>query len=124
MKEIKTRIEELKVSLEGIPQGEYKTLFENVSSILEGLLEKVEGVMVNQAVIAETVNYINDDLSDIQEELFEEVSLEELDDIEEEYTETTCNSCGKPIFIEASALEEKNGIECPYCGENIISTDS
>lgn len=120
MKELKSKIEQLNTSLDSIPSGEYKVLFENVSSILEGITSKIEEVMVNETVLAETVNYLNADLSDIQEELFEEVSLEELDNLEDEYAETFCEHCSKPIFIEATALEEKNEIPCPYCGENII----
>ncbi len=88
-------------------------------SVLWRKCNKIEEVMVNEAVLSENLKYMDDDISEIQEELFEEVSLEELDEFESEYTEVSCNKCGKPIFIEASALEEDN-IPCPYCGENIV----
>lgn len=119
MKDIKAKLDNLQRALKTIEQEEYKAVFTNVYEILENLTNKVEESMVNQAVLAETVNYLNDDLSGIQEELFEEVSLEDLDEIEEEYTETVCQNCKKPIFIETSALKEGTNIPCPYCGEGI-----
>lgn len=74
--------------------------------------------------VKEDVKYINDDISELQQETFgeygefEEVSLEELEEIENEYTEVLCKSCGKTIFAEKSVLEN-NEIPCPYCGEII-----
>ena len=58
----------------------------------------------------ENLEYMDDDLSGIQEELFEEVSLEELTEIEDEYKEIKCAHCNKPVFVEASAIEENNNI--------------
>lgn len=88
--------------------------------ILELMMELNEEV----EAVKEDVKYINDDISELQQETFdeygefEEVSLEELEEIENEYTEVPCNSCGKPIFVEKSAIENNN-IPCPYCGEII-----
>ena len=120
MKEIKNKIEKLNANISKIKDENYKELFNEVSSILEGLSSKVQEIMVNEAVLAENLKYMDDDISDIQEELFEEVSLEELDEIEEEFKEVSCKVCGKTIYIEASALKENKEIPCPYCDENII----
>ncbi|HEY5524150.1 MAG TPA: hypothetical protein VIK26_02315 [Clostridium sp.] len=120
MKEIKNKIEKLNANISKIKDENYKELFNEVSSILEGLSSKVQEIMVNEAVLAENLKYMDDDISDIQEELFEEVSLEELDEIEEEFKEVSCKGCGRTIYIEASALKENKEIPCPYCDENII----
>lgn len=119
MKEIRNNIEKLKEEISTIDKSEYKSVFNNISSILDGLSNKIDEIMVNEAVLSENLKYMDDDISEIQEELFEEVSLEDLDEFESEYTEVSCSKCAKPIFIEASALEEDN-IPCPYCGENIV----
>lgn len=119
MKEIRKNIEDLKNEISTVEKAEYKNIFENISFILDGLSNKIEEIMVNEAVLSENLKYMDDDISVIQEELFEEVSLEELEEIESEYAEVSCNKCGKPIFIEASALESESSIPCPYCGENI-----
>lgn len=120
MKEIKNKIENLNTNISKIKDENYKELFNEVLSILEGLSSKVQEIMVNEAVLAENLKYMDDDISDIQEELFEEVSLEELDEIEEEFKDVNCKGCGKTIYIEASALKDNKEIPCPYCGETII----
>ncbi len=120
MKELKKKIENLNTNISQIDDEKYKNLFNEVSCILEGLSSKVEEIMINEAVLAENLKYMDDDLSDLQEELFEEVSLEELDEMDEEYSEINCKNCGKAIFIEKSALEENKEIPCPYCNKNII----
>ena len=55
----------------------------------------------------------------VQDELFEELSIDELNDMEDEYTEINCAHCNKPIFIEQSALSNNDEIPCPYCHKNI-----
>ena len=120
MKQIKEVINQLSTQINNINDDKYNEMFNNISFILDGLTNKIEEVMVNQAVLAENLKYLDDDLSDIQEELFEEVSLEDLDEFEDEYKEMICDKCGKPIYIESSALKENKEIPCPYCGENII----
>lgn len=120
MKDIKNKIEKLNISISRIKDENYKELFDEVSSILNGLSSKVQEIMVNEAALAENIKYLDDDISDLQEELFEEVSLEELDEIEEEFKEVSCKGCGKTIYIEASTLKENKEIPCPYCDKNII----
>lgn len=120
MKEIKKKIEDLNIVISKIEKDEYKSIFEDISEILKNLSSKVEDIMINEAVLAENFKYMDDDISNLQEELFEEVSIEDLDDMEEEYKEISCKSCGKTVFVEESALEENKDIPCPYCNENII----
>ena len=119
MKNLKNKIEELNITISKIEDEKYKDIFSSISDIVSGLSVKVEEVMVNQTALAENFNYMDEDISDIQEELFEEVSIEDLEDLEEEYKEINCISCGKILYIEESALEDGN-VQCPYCNENII----
>ena len=120
MKEIKKTMDKLNTSIENVNDEKYKEIFTDISLVLDGLSKKVEEILVNEAVLAENLNYLDDDISDIQEELFEEVSLEELDEMEEEYREVNCSKCGRPIYIESSTIKGNDEIPCPYCGENII----
>ena len=53
MKEIRNNIEKLKEEISTIDKSEYKSIFNNISSILEGLSNKIEEVMVNEAVLSE-----------------------------------------------------------------------
>jgi len=120
VKDIKNKIEKLNDNISKIEDKNYKELFNAVSDILGGLSSKMQEIMVNEAALAENLKYMDDDISDLQEELFEEVSLEELDEIEEEFKEVSCKHCEKTIYIEASTLKENKKIPCPYCDENII----
>ena len=119
MKEIKENIKNLQNSISKIDDKEYKKLFKNIESILSSLSNKIEELMINQAVLADKLNCIDDDIINIQDELFEEVSIEELEEMEDEYKEIYCKNCGNPIYIENSTLQEENKIPCPYCGKNI-----
>lgn len=119
MEKIKKELEELKHSLNSLVDNEYKEYFTKITSILNNVNEKIEELTINQESLDENMRFMNSDLSNIQEELFEEVSIDELSDIEEQYTEINCVNCNKPIFIEQSALENNSDIPCPYCHKNI-----
>ncbi|ATD55200.1 CD1247 N-terminal domain-containing protein [Clostridium chauvoei] len=119
MQKIKSNIQLFKGKLELIQDKEYKDLFYNISSILDSLSEKVEETLVKQEYLEENVQYMDEDLTDLQEELFEEVSFEELDDFEDEYIEINCINCNKPMFIEKESLEKNKNISCPFCKKNI-----
>lgn len=119
MKDIKNNINSLEKMISNVEDSKYKEIFSSISNILNSLHTKIEEIMVNEAVLAENFKYMDQDISDIQEELFEEVSIEDLEEMEETFTEVQCEHCGKPIYIEESALKENKEIKCPYCNENI-----
>ena len=62
------------------------------------------------------MEYIDNDLTDIQDELFEEVTFDDLNGLEDEYVEINCEKCSKPLFVEQQALNNNNSIPCPFCG--------
>lgn len=119
MEELSKEIEALKKNLSKIENKDYKECFDNVYSILEVMNQRIEELTVNQETLEENIRFMDDDLSNIQDELFEEMSIDELNDIEDEYTEINCIHCNKPIFIEQSTLSNNEEIPCPYCKKNI-----
>lgn len=119
MQQIKSDIQLFKAKLNLVQDKEYKDLFNNISSILDALSDKVEEVLVKQEYLEENVQYMDEDLTDLQEELFEEVSFDELDDFEDEYIEINCVNCNKPMFIEKETLEKNKTVPCPFCKKNI-----
>lgn len=119
MEQIRKEIEKLKISLSNVEDDKYKNYFDSIQSILNTMADKIEEVVVNVETMEENMQFLDDDLSNIQDELFEEVSIDELSDMEDEYVEINCAHCGKPIFMEKSALDSKEQIPCPYCHENI-----
>ncbi|MFW2487600.1 CD1247 N-terminal domain-containing protein [Clostridium chromiireducens] len=119
MEELRKEIENLKNNLSKIESGEYKECFSNVFAVLEIMNQKIEELTINQETIEENIRFMDDDLTNIQDELFEELSIDELNDMEDEYTEINCSHCSKPIFIEQSTLSNNDEIPCPYCHKNI-----
>ena len=117
MKEIIEEIEILREKADSISDEKYKELFNHISNILTNLSDKVEETIVKQESLEENVGYMGEDLTDIQDELFEEVSFEDLMDIEDEYVEISCKECGKPLFVEKNALDKDNNIPCPFCNK-------
>ena len=119
MEELRIEIEGLKRNLSKIENKEYKECFNRVYSILEIMNAKIEELTVNQETIEENIKFMDDDLTNIQDELFEELSIDELNDMEDEYTEIICVHCHKTIFIEQSTINNNDKIPCPYCNKNI-----
>jgi DNA-directed RNA polymerase subunit RPC12/RpoP len=118
MKNLKNKIEELNIAISKVDDQNYKELFSSVSEIIKDLSSKVEEAMVNQTALAENFKYMDQDISGIQEELFEEVSIEDLEELEDQYKEISCSNCGETIFIEESVMQTTT-INCPYCNSKI-----
>ena len=115
MEELRKEIDNLKTSLSKVEDKEYKECFEGIFSVLNTMSDKLEEMLVNQETMEEKMQYLDEDVSGIQDELFEEVSIDELNDIEDEYVVVSCNCCGKPLFVEKVALNKNNNIPCPFC---------
>ena len=118
MKEIYEKIEAMKNIISSIEDEKYKEVFNSFGEIIMELSDKVNEVNRRQEYLEENIEYIGDDLTDIQEELFEEVSFDDLADIEEEYIEINCKKCSKPLFVEKQAIDSNDNIPCPFCGES------
>ena len=84
-------------------------------SVIEALANKVEALQVNIETLDENVSLINDDLSGVQGELFEELTLEELDEYDDEYCEVICEHCNKQLYVEKGVIDSTENIPCPYC---------
>ncbi|ACD24763.1 conserved hypothetical protein [Clostridium botulinum B str. Eklund 17B (NRP)] len=119
MEKLRNQINDLKVNLSEIKSEEYKNYFSSIVSILETMDSKIEELTVNEETIEENIRFMDDDLSGLQDELFEEVSIDELSELEDEYVEATCCHCGNTVFAEQSTLKNNNEIPCPYCNKNI-----
>ncbi|MGL5416934.1 MAG: CD1247 N-terminal domain-containing protein [Clostridium sp.] len=91
-----------------------------LANILEKLVDRVEEIQVNQEAMDESIRFMDTDISGIQDELFEELSFEDLEDVSDEYEEVHCVHCSKPIFMEKDMLQKNEEIECPYCKKNIF----
>lgn len=118
MKKIFDEINNLKQVINGIDDEKYKKILSAITNVVDDMALKIEEIIVKQEAIEENMEYIGDDLTDMREEMFEEVSFDELENLEDEYEEIHCNNCGKPLFVERKAIENNSLIPCPFCNKN------
>lgn len=117
MENIRESLTQLKIILD--ENNEMDNVFNRkLLEVVNRLYDNIEGMQVNIESVSEDLSLINDDLSNVQEELFEEVTFEDLEE-DDEYIEVKCSSCNKPIFVENSVLKNKEKISCPYCTNQI-----
>ena len=118
MDNVRKNLENLKESLES--NTELNNPFnKKLLEVVNELFDEVEAIQVNLESVTEDLSLINDDLSEVQEELFEEVTFEELEEYEDEYIEIKCSNCNNPLYVEKSALDNKESLSCPYCTKEI-----
>lgn len=118
MKNLINKIDKIRLSIEGINDDRYKSIFNGIVSVLDTMADELEQMTIKQEYLEENVQYMDEDLTDLQEELFEEVTFDELNNIEDEYVEIKCEHCDKPLFVEKAMIDESNKIPCPFCNEN------
>ena len=75
----------------------------------EDMAYAISDILEMQDDIEEYMNCIDDDLADLEEEMFAD---------EDEYVEVVCPNCGELIEVDPSILMEPNvEVICPECGE-------
>ena len=116
MRDVYTKIDQVKNKINDIKDEKYADIFNSLSDILLDLSSKVEDLNSRQEYLEENIEYIDNDLTDIQDELFEEVTFDDLNGFEDEYVEINCEKCNKPLFVEQQTLNNNNPIPCPFCG--------
>lgn len=120
MNDLKNKIALLKKEVSSIKYDKNKEVFDGILSLIDILSEEVRVLSDRQELLEENLEYIDEDIIGLQDELFEEVSIEDLMEIEEEYVEIKCNNCHKPLFIEGDTINNSGIIPCPFCNENAI----
>ena len=119
MKEIKDKIDKLIEKVSKVDNSN-KEILEDIVEILKGITTAVEITNLKQDYLEENLKYMDEDLSDIQDELFEEVSIEDLIEMDDEFVEIECSNCNQTLFVEKETMENKKNINCPFCNQNTI----
>ncbi len=94
----------------------------HIINTLEDFADAINEVYDDQSDLAEYVDYIDEDLSDVEDEVFGEMDDEYdyLDDYDFEddvdYVEVVCPRCEETIYIEEDLLDEEEAT-CPNCLE-------
>ncbi|HWR09952.1 CD1247 N-terminal domain-containing protein [Sporomusa sp.] len=121
--------------LHGLTQGlnvnenssEGKVLL-NIIDVLESFADEVQNVNLAQLELEDYVESIDEDLTDLEEQIYEEDLdddeydddlYDEVDEVDEDdMVEVACPECHELVTFESNILDDEDDIEvtCPYCG--------
>lgn len=103
-----------------------------IVDVLDDVAEEMQSMTIAQDDLETYVETIDEDLTDLEDEVYadeyEEGEPEEVDEYEiitdddtDEYVEVACPVCKEEVTFEASILDEKDALEvtCPYCGGTV-----
>ena len=113
---ISEKVAYLKGLAEGLDLDTVKSKEGKLISVMIGILEEValdlEDLQEVTDELGEEVDAISDDLSDVEEVVFDE----DYEDDDEDFFEVECPTCGAEIDIDEDVLEA-GVVECPACGD-------
>lgn len=95
-----------------------------VMDILEDVALDIEDLEQNAWDLGEALDQVSDDLSDVEDIVYDEDEWDEDDDDFYDanentvFYEVTCPACDNTITIDEDVLD-LGSIECPNCGENL-----
>lgn len=116
---ISEKVAYLKGLAEGLDLDTTKSKEAKLISVMIGILEEVglsiEDLEDNTAALGEEIDAISEDLSDVEEIVYDE----DEDDEEDDFFEVECPNCGAEIDIDEDILDEGT-VECPACGEKFV----
>ena len=117
---ISEKIAYLKVLMEGMnvdTESNEGKLFAAVVDVLDEIALEVEDLTDEVMELGDGLDVISDDLSDVEDIVYDDDDDDEEDEEEECYA-TTCPECEEEIFFDDTMLEDGE-IICPNCGAKL-----
>ncbi len=98
-------------------------LFKGMLEVLEEMAEDLDDLWVGQNELEYYLESMDEDLSELEDELFldeddfEEVDYDDVEDDDEAVIEVECPECGDVVYFEADVLDDDDYVEitCPHC---------
>jgi len=117
-------IKERVAYLQGLTQGlnvssstaEGKVLI-NIIDVLDDMAEEFNNIQLVQEDLGTFVESIDEDLTDLEEEIYEDAE-------DEDFVEVQCPSCRETVSFASNLLEEDDDVEvsCPHCGDTVYDS--
>ncbi len=115
---ISEKVAYLKGLAEGLDLDTTKSKEGKLISVMIGIMEElamsVEDLEENALNLGEEIDVLSDDLSDVEEVVFDEED-DDLEDYDDDWFEVECPTCGADIMVDDEALTDGE-VECPSCG--------
>ena len=118
---ISEKVAYLKGLMEGMKvdtESDEGKLFAAIVDVLGEMALEIEDLTDEVVELGDGLDVISDDLSDVEDVVYDEDEDEDEDDEEEECYATTCPECEEEIFFDDTMLEDGE-IECPNCGAKL-----
>jgi len=93
----------------------------NIIGILEDIIDAIDELEISQAEQDDYIEAIDDDLTDIQDQIYGE-DAEDVDD-ETDYIEVTCPHCQETVYFDQDMFDEEDDLVCPNCNKPIYTED-
>ncbi len=94
----------------------------SIIELLEDVVDAIDELEASQAEQDEYLDAINEDLTDIQNDIYGEDEDEDMDE-GTHYVEVTCPHCQETVYFDEEVFEEEDDIICPNCGKPIYEED-
>ena len=117
---ISEKVAYLKGLAEGLDLDTAKSKEGKLISVMIGILEEIglsiEDLEENTQALGEEIDVLSDDLSDVEDVVFDEDEDEDEDDedYDDDWFEVECPTCEEPLVIDDKALAD-GMIQCPNC---------
>ena len=116
---LKGLAEGLNIDTEKSKEGKLITM---MMDILQDVALELEDLQTEQANLGEEIDAVSDDLSDVEELLYDDEEEDDEEDAEEDEEEdcyaSVCPNCGDEIYFDDSVLESGE-VVCPGCGTKL-----
>jgi len=128
MNSIISRVSYLNGLIEGLgitdETKEGKTITE-IANILKDMAIEIEDLQCSQEEIEDYIDTIDEDLCDVEDEIFENEDENEDEDEDEDeccddYVHVECPHCNETVYLDTNIFNEKEEITCPSCHEPIV----
>ena len=114
---ISEKVAYLKGLAEGLNLDTEKSKEGKLISVMIGILEEIglsiEDLEENTQALGEEIDVLSDDLSDVEDVVFDEDENDE-EDYDDDWFEVECPTCEEPLVIDDKALAD-GMIQCPNC---------
>ena len=117
---ISEKVAPLQGLAEGLNIDTEKSKEGKLISVMIGILEEIglsiEDLEENTQALGEEIDVLSDDLSDVEDVVFDEDEDEDEDDedYDDDWFEVECPTCEEPLVIDDKALAD-GMIQCPNC---------
>lgn len=94
----------------------------HIIDVLQDFADAIDDLAYDQEELEEYVEYMDEDLSDVEDEVFGDLDEDDYDDYDFEddidYVELECPHCHETLYIEEDLLDED--ATCPNCLHTIV----